>query len=353
MKTILFTCILLVISAGLFSQPSLTHNINALKIGDSFAFREIEFHDPGSEGTNQIWDFSKIQYTGKSQVSSMQIPPAQKLNGTGSFNLSLNENGYDFFMNSSGNKLEECGYVNNDLKITLIYSDPVVKMKYPFSYGEQFIDHFIGVAYVNETSRIDFFGDNSVAADAYGTLILPDRIIENALRVKSVKKGLQINMCGTTDVNIVKYSWYAAGYRYPVLNIGIVESRSDEGAPVITKSAFTNTQQINELNAIIGSNIPGKTITPLSQKEVSVIVAPNPFYEKLTYNYFLSEQLSVSIELYDLSGKYSGWLVKDQVQPVGLNTGELDAMKYGLTPGVYFIRFTFDKQVVICKVVKI
>ena len=99
--------------------------------------------------------------------------------------------------------------------MNLVYSDPVVKMKYPFSYGEQFIDHFIGVAYVNETSRIDFFGDNSVSADAYGTLILPDRIIENALRVKSVKKGLQINMCGTADVNIVKYSWYASGYRYP------------------------------------------------------------------------------------------------------------------------------------------
>ena len=45
----------------------------------------------------------------------MQIPPVQKLKGTGDFNLSLNENGYDFFMNSSGSKLEECGYVNNDL----------------------------------------------------------------------------------------------------------------------------------------------------------------------------------------------------------------------------------------------
>ena len=93
----------------------------------------------------------------------------------------------------------------------------------------------------------------------------------------------------------------------PVLNIGIVESRPNVGAAVITKSAFTNTQQINELHAIIESNLPGKTNAPDIQKEVSVIVSPNPFYDKLTYNYFLSEQLSVSIELYDLSGEIQ-WL---------------------------------------------
>jgi len=86
-------------------------------------------------------------------------------------------------MNSSDNKLEELGYENKDLKLNLVYSDPVLKMKYPFNYGEQYTDHFIGVAYYNEIYTIDFFGDYTVTADAYGTLILPDRVIENVLRV--------------------------------------------------------------------------------------------------------------------------------------------------------------------------
>jgi len=47
------------------------------------------------------------------------------------------------------------------------------------------------------------------------------------------------------------------------------------------------------------------------------------------------------------------WIVKDQLQPVGLQNGELIASMYGLSQGVYFIRFAFDKQVVIHKVVKI
>jgi hypothetical protein len=357
MKTLLLTSILFFISSGVYSQISLTQSDNALILGDSFSYQEIQFTDPGNAGPNQIWDFSRIQFTGKSLSSSMQSAPAQKIAAIGEFNLSLSENGYNYFMNSSQNKLEECGYVNNDLKMTLVYSDPVVKMKYPFSYGENFIDHFIGVANVNETNRIDFFGDNFVAADAYGTLILPGQVIENALRVKSTKKGLQINMCGTTDVNIIKYSWYASGYRYPVLNVSTVETRSNDGAPVITKSAYTNTgQRLEERSAIIGLNIPVRPLNQGSQIEkpdVSVTVSPNPFLEILTFQYFLSEQLPVSIELYDSSGKHSGWLAKDQIQPVGLHTDELNAMKYNLTPGVYFIRFTFDKQVVISRIVKI
>jgi hypothetical protein len=337
------------VSVGLFAQTSLTYEKNALVKGDSFAFLEIQAPDPGNAGSNQIWDFSMIQYTGKNPVSTLQDVPLQKIAGVDASNLSLNENGYDYFMNSSVNKLEELGYVNAENKLTLVYSDPVVKMKYPFSYGDQFADHFIGIAYYNETSKIDFFGDSRVTADAYGTLIMPDRIIDNALRVKTVKTGLQINMCGFTDVNIVKYSWYAQGYRYPVISISTVENKYNGGATEITKSAFTNTQQLIEKNAIASSGTPAKQI---EKKDVTVILSPNPFNDKLIFDYSLPTQMPVSIELYDMSGKHSGWLVKNQPQSGGLHTGELNANTYGLKPGVYFIRFSFDKQVMIRKVVK-
>lgn len=356
MKTTLFTSVLMFMLIGLFAQTSLTYANNGLISGDSNAFREIQFSDPGNPGSNQIWDFSLIQYTGKSPVSTIQSAPVQKTDGVGDYNLSLIDNGNDYFMNSSENRLEEWGYVNKELKLTLKYSDPVVKMKYPFSYGEQFSDHFIGVAFYNGKNTIDFFGDCTVAADAYGTLILPDQVIENTLRVKSVKKGLQINMCGTTTVNIVRYMWYATGYRYPVLSISLVENRYNEGTPVITKTGFIFTEQLNEQRAIFVSNNSGKTdghAKQVEKSEVTVNLSPNPFSTNLTYNYFLSEQLPVSIELYDLSGKQYGWLVDNQTQAVGLHTGELNATNFGLMPGTFFIMFTFDKQVVIRKVVKI
>jgi hypothetical protein len=223
-------------------------------------------------------------------------------------------------------------------------------MKYPFSYGDQFTDHFIGVATYNETYTIDFFGDCLVTADAYGTLIMPDKILDNTLRVKSVKTGLQINMCGTTDVNIVKYAWYASGYRYPVLSISTVENKYSSGSTEIIKTAFTNTEQTTEKSALVGSV---NTVKQIEVPEVTVALSPNPFSEKLTFNYTLPGSLPVSIELYDMTGKQSGWLVKNQPQTQGYHTGELDAATYGLTPGIYFMRFTFDKQVIIRKVVKL
>ena len=350
MKTLTVISFFIFFSSVLSAQTSLTFEKNGLISGDSFTFREIQFPDPGKAGRNQVWDYSNIKYTGKSPVGTLQNAPAQKISGVGTYNLLLSDNGYDYFMNSSPNKLEELGYINNDLKITLSYSDPVIKMKYPFSYGEQFSDHFIGAAMVNETSRIDFFGDCTVSADAYGTLILPDRVIDNALRVTATKKGLQINMCGTADVNIVKYSWFVSGYRYPVLTASIIENSNNGGAPVITKSAFTNTLQLPEQNATLKSaTIANQSVA----QDVIVTISPNPFNDQLTFNYSLPEQRSVSIELYDTSGKQSGWLVKSENQSEGLHTGELKATTFGLTPGIYFLRFAFDQQVVIRKIVKL
>jgi len=349
MKNIHFTYILLFISLGLFAQNTLTYKNNALLTGDSATSREIQFVDPGTAGPNQIWDFSKIEYTGKNPVSSMQPSSAMKTSGVQDFNLLLKDSGYDYFMKTSVNNLEEIGYVNKEKKMTLSYSEPVVKMRYPFSYGDQFSDPFTGVAFFNENYRIDFSGTNTVTGDAYGTLILPDMVIKNTLRVKSVKKGLQINMCGSTEISISRYSWYAPGFRYPVMTISIVENRYRGGVPEITKTAFVNTQQQRDGSAIASVNQGSQVET----SDVSVILFPNPFREKLSYNYFLRKQLPVSIEITDMSGKYNARLLKNQIQGEGLHSGELDAVTQNLAPGVYYIRFTFGKQVVVEKVVKI
>lgn len=348
MKNILFPSVLLFMSVSLFAQTFLTRKNNVLISGDSCAYREIQFVDPGNAGPNQIWDYSKIQFTGKSLVSFLQPASSQKTAGIEDYNILLKESGYDYFLNSFENRLEEHGYMNKDM--TFVYSDPVVKMKYPFFYGDQYIDPFIGIAYYNGKNRIDFSGNYTVAADAFGTLILPDIVIKNTLRVKSIKKGLQISMCGSTETNIIKYCWYAPGYRYPVLTLSVVENSYRGGAPEISKTAFVNTQQHNDGSTIAGSNDPGKQI---EKSDVSVILFPNPFDVKLTYNYFLRKQLTVSIELYDMSGKFSLRLLKNQIQSEGLHTGELDGFTHGLIPGVYYIRFTFDKQVIVSKVVKV
>jgi hypothetical protein len=71
MKTILLTYALILTTIGLVAQTTLTHDNNSLLSGDSFTFKEIQSPDPGNSGSNQTWDFSMIQFTGKSPVSTL------------------------------------------------------------------------------------------------------------------------------------------------------------------------------------------------------------------------------------------------------------------------------------------
>jgi hypothetical protein len=231
----------------------------------------------------------------------------------------------------------------------LNFTEPVDKMKFPFSFGQQFSSPFTGIAWYNENSRLDLSGVYSVSADAFGTLILPDRILKNTLRLKATRQSLQVGVCGSTQAVTEKYCWYAPGYRYPVLMIGTTESRYGATDLVVSKQAWINLDQHAPGN-------PSAVPNPGSRNgitENSIIVYPNPFNEQLTYNYFIWKQFPVKVELYDMSGRFNITIEKKQVQSGGLHTGTIDAPVLGLPPGVYYLRFTFDKEVAVSKIVKV
>ena len=157
-------------------------------------------------------------------------------------------------------------------------------------------------------------------------------------------------MCASTVSNSVKYAWYAPGMRYPVIVISNMEYQASNQVPTVTKAALVNLEQLNENDALAGTN---ELQSETGKTDVSVILFPNPFSEKTTYNYFLRKQLPVTIELFDMTGNNRLQLVKNQIQSEGLHTGDVDGMANGLTPGIYYLRFTFDKKVVISKIVKV
>jgi hypothetical protein len=348
-KKIFIFSIFSVFAACSFSQISLSFSKNSLVAGDSNGFREIQYIEPGNTGPNQIWDFSKIQFTGKILISRMPPVPSQELDGVGKFNILLSDDGNEYYYYLNGDGIEEKGFTSKEKKLTMVYSDPVLKVKYPFSFGQQFNDKYAGIGMMNKTSRVDVSGDYTVTADAFGTLIMPDRVVRNTLRIKTVNKGLQINKCGSTEIYTERYLWYADGYRYPVLSISVMESRRSGKSQCVTRTAYVNLKQKNENIALPGS---GQSEYQTDDTDVSVILFPNPFNEKLTYNYFLRKPAPVTIDLYDMSGKVKVHLLKNQVQEEGLHTGELAGATYGLPPGVYYFRFTFDRKVIVSRVIK-
>lgn len=346
MKRYIVLCGLLLFAISALSQSSLAYKNNALRPGDVNTSSEIQYVAPGNPGPNQIWDFSGIKYTGTKNLSRVLSANTTALVGVSEYNVLLNEGGYEYYFNISSDKFEEKGYTLKDL--TVIYADPLLKMKYPFAYGESFTDNWTATALFKSVTKIEISGDFTVTADATGDLILPDRTLSKALRIKTEKNSVEMNPCNSTVTHILRYLWYAPGYRYPVLVTTVSEYKTTGQEPRTTKIAAVNLQQEVVSDAV--------TVIPDSQPSFStdilVNVFPNPFSEKLSYNYFLRKQMPVTITLYDITGKSMSLVMKTQTLPEGVHQGEINPDDYSLTPGIYYLRFTFENKVIVKKIVK-
>ena len=345
-KYILLACVMILASAG-FSQCVLSYKSNALIKGDVILSKEFQYVDPGSAGQNQIWDFSKISFKGNEKSNHIFSSPTAKLEGVSEYNVLMSDGERESYMNITAADLAEKGYTAKDL--TMVYSDPVLLMVYPFTFGESFTDKYTGSTLFQGQTKIDLTGDYTVTADAFGTLILPDRTLTNTLRVMAEKSGVEMNPCSSNVVRILKYSWYAPGYRYPVLAITTIESKATGKEPVITKSAYVNIQQPINTGTVAGVTDP----QPQAPNDIAVSVYPNPFNEKFNFNYFLRKQTPVKIALYNMTGNLITLILQSDMQIEGIHTGAIDAEDLNMTPGMYYLRFTFENQVVVKKVVKL
>ena len=81
MKTLTIIASLFFLTIRLIAQTSLNYADNGLISGDTYNFQEFQFTAPGNAGPNQIWDFSKIQFTGKNPVGILQAPAIPKMDG--------------------------------------------------------------------------------------------------------------------------------------------------------------------------------------------------------------------------------------------------------------------------------
>jgi len=349
MKKYMLPVIFLVVFSGVHAQVTLTYRNNGLLAGDSARTRTIAWVDPGAPGENRFWDFSGIRFTGKAAWYGVkeELSPMPTVNGDRK--LTLSEDGYSYSLLYGENGYSETGYTNTSKKMTMLLSDAIVMMQYPLSFGQKFSNPFTGVAWYNETSRIDISGDYTVTADAFGTLIFPDRILKNVLRIKAVKRSLQIGVCGSIQSNNTKYYWFAPGYRYPVLMIAASENRYGANEPVVIKNAWVNLDQPQQGSGAGSTNTSAQTASAAN----SVVVYPNPFTEKVSYNYYLWKPMTVTVELYDMSGKMILLPEKKRLQEEGLHSGTVNAEILALPPGIYYLRFTLDREVVVSKIVKI
>jgi len=346
MKKLVLYLASFVFAGSLSAQTRLTFMTNAPRNGDVMKYYAFDYINPGEAGPGQIWDFTKIIFTGKEITSNIGIEPSVPLMETAIYNSVTGEDGYDFYNKINENGVELKGYTTKD--ISLIYTDPITKMKYPFAYGDGYVDFFAGEAQYLITRGITFQGKYQVSADAYGTLRMPDKTIKNVLRVKVVKTAVEYNPCTTIDLTHTLYYWFAEGCRYPVVMLSHKEyQRSYENAPNLETLAYYSMQEAQT------SDETALGTMELSAADFAINTYPNPFAEMTSCTYFLQKSMDVHAELFDITGKTIAVILNDQKQEEGIHNFDINGLDLGLVPGVYYIKFTFDKKEVVQKIVKI
>lgn len=197
-------------------QPVLDSANSSPVIGDSYALAIANHVSQGGSGSNQIWNFSVL--TGTSFSSPFHVldvdstPHAAEFQNS-SFSLSQFDP-YYAYMFSSSEVLQFTGS-NYD---NLTYYDPIDELRFPFGYGDSYVDSSLAIGINQSLDSIYRIGTHSVSADAYGTLIMPHYSV-STLRIKTYNvfkdSVFQGPNAGTvTTKTYTTYAWRAAGAHY-------------------------------------------------------------------------------------------------------------------------------------------
>jgi hypothetical protein len=341
MKKLGFIFILLIAFVISNAQISLTYSNHGFRPGDTHIMREASYVSEGSAGTNQIWDFSDLKCI--STRTSVVMKNTQRLAKFSNSNFEVNESESNQFYNISENSLQYNGITTSD--VILQYDVPIIKMKYPFTYGNSFDGVFSGSGTHNGASQINVKGTYNVVADGYGTLILPNNVIGNVLRVKSVTNTTEITLCSSYQIETTKYLWYSNDLRYPLLSISVVVEKSGNNPENIKRYVFYNEK-------VSDSNVANSVFSQSDNIENELNVYPNPFKSTINIDYKLVKDNNVRIEVYNNIGEKIAVIVDNQNQKSGNHSVSFDAKSISLNSGIYFVKYIIDNKSYIRKIIK-
>ncbi len=289
----------------------------------------------GESGANVVWNFTSVEMK-KDFVASFTNPKAS--NGFQFFpdaNIQLEEFGNLFFFNADNQSSKQVGYISKEGNVTK-YSEPFIKMKYPFVFGDSFAGNYSAECFQGEKNIGPLTGTYSVTADAHGTLMLPNNpTYNNALRVVEKQSNNQIINGKNHKVTHEAYRWYVQQHRFPIFVVVNSHWEYPDGKTHSATLAAYNPVVVyhgNEALAVEGQ-IPSKNLS----------VYPVPVNDNFSVRFFAQTTAAAQIEIVNASGK-----VVATVDRLNNAEGEylytLSAKNLGLTTGIYFLKATTGEQ---------
>lgn len=331
MKFIISIILMLFVYGSVFGQITLRYN--AIRLGDEIIKQQVDYKDPGREGENVIWDFSKLKSIndgyrlvykkpyllndstykmGKDLFKVKEVEPGTLIMGI--------EHNTMYYFKQNGNKLEVLGHEN---PTTLLhYSTPMIASIFPTEYAQSYTSQYKSQGLYSKRIPFESQGSVNITGDAFGLIILPSGdTIEHIIRTKTIQiihevvksKKLQ-------NFNIVSetYKWYAKGYRYPIFESVKTYHQEDSIQSKAFKTSFffppqehlyldDDNENLPVLDSLWNIKYPLQQECGLSGTETAgnflYNFYPNPVESQLTIEYYLETSTTVTINMYSMDGK--------------------------------------------------
>jgi hypothetical protein len=351
MKIILPIIFSFVLIPMLKAQP-LVNSVNPPGYGTtvSYKFKEDATLDPGLAG-EQTWDFSTIDFSGTSSISSVfvEVPSNQVFSfSTATFAKEMTSNDQDEEVSDGDYFLYELNNLNcivlgnqfNSPEQRVIYSDPKTLIRYPITYNntpqtDNFAYQYTYNYLINVTGTI------STVYDGYGTLKTSKGTYENVIRIKTTETKTKTTDNGTPEIpniqtvniTIITYSWRKPDQFIPIFEI----KETTTSAYITTVSKKANLYDAPPISAI----------TPKLKQTLTLTVGPNPASEKISIDFKDVESGNYDISITD----YQGVSLMNEQKFIG--NGDLHSLDIStLKSGFYIVKIMSDKAEFVKKLIK-
>ena len=233
----------IIIALALLTTIANAQNIKGsheVRANDEVKKQQVEYAAVDSTGQNMVWDLSEVVLPKWTLTADYTAEDSRKGVVIGT------ERGTRNYYRSEPAALMLTGFENNLLKVE--YDQPELLLRMPLVYGDHYEGQFHGTSVYCEKVFSRTFGTYRVAVDGTGSMLLPSGdTLRHVSRVHSTKltsarffPEVQRERMLKTYVDSIKfpadsirfgvnndslvietntYRWYAAGYRYPVLEV--------------------------------------------------------------------------------------------------------------------------------------
>jgi len=329
MKTLTATIIANLIVVVLFSQPVISDNW--VPMVDDIWKQSITFDTPGpgESGANVTWDYSDLNVEGfLFEIVFDWIDPADSPYADSFPDANLCASflgfGYGYYRNS-GSVFEYLGS-GNQFGFD-IYTNTQTFDYIGMNFQETVVDSYEIVRYNNFTDPMMPKGESSFTYDAYGTLILPDVTIPDAIRLFEIDVETDsVVQGGLTNVRVdslISYAWIADGSVFPVV---LWQRSAGYSRVYINGQLFSDEAEEPDTTFSINPDYTGTSAIArhiaLPALDVYPTLARNEIHVTLDGN------ASIEYSLFSSSGSPMGQ---------GLLSGDLTTINVGQFPPGYYV----------------